>query len=107
MFLNFISSERLRAEKADNARERALEKMMAGRLEANLEEELKKELVKPEFMSKPDSEWTEEEQKAAKEFEKKQQKVCFVLRLGTACLLRITHCPLMEPCLSLAWGQPF
>lgn len=48
---------------------------MAGRLETNLEEELKKELVKPEFMSKPDSEWTEEEQKAAKEFEKKEQKV--------------------------------
>jgi len=67
--------ERRKAEKADNARERALEKMMAGRLETNLEEELKKELVKPEFMSKPDSEWTEEEQKAAKEFEKKQLKL--------------------------------
>ena len=51
---------------------------MAGRLETNLEEELKKELVRPEFMSKPDSEWTEEEQKAAKEFEKKQLKVSFV-----------------------------
>ena len=53
--------------------------MMAGRLETNLEEELKKELVKPEFMSKPDSEWTEEEQKAAKEFEKKQLKVSFLI----------------------------
>ena len=48
---------------------------MAGRLEANPEEELKKELVKPEFMSKPATEWNEEEQKAAKEFEKKEQKV--------------------------------
>ena len=77
----FISSERRKAEKADNARERALDKMMAGRLEANLEEELKKELVKPEFMLMPDSEWTEEEQKAAKDFEKKQQKVRFALFL--------------------------
>ena len=68
-------TERRKAEKADNARERALETMMAGRLETNLEEELKKELVKPEFMSKPEGEWTEEEQKAAKEFEKKEQKV--------------------------------
>ena len=75
----FILLERRKAEKADNARERALEKMMAGRLETNLEEELKKELVKPEFMSKPDSEWTEEEQKAAKEFEKKQLKVSFAV----------------------------
>eukprot|EP00795_Rhopilema_esculentum_P012071 gene12071-2664_t len=67
--------ERRKAEKADNSRERALEMMMAGRLEANPEEELKKELVKPEFMSKPATEWNEEEQKAAKEFEKKEQKL--------------------------------
>ncbi len=52
---------------------------MAGRLEANLEEELKKELVKPEFMEKPASEWTDEEQKAAKEFEKKEQRVILLL----------------------------
>lgn len=51
---------------------------MAGRLETTLEEELKKDVVKPEFMLKPDSEWTEEEQKAAKDFEKKEQKVCII-----------------------------
>ena len=50
--------------------------MMAGRLEANPEEELKKELVKPDFMAKPAEDWSEEEQKMAKEFEKKEQKVC-------------------------------
>ena len=49
---------------------------MAGRLETNLEEELKKELEQPEFMSKPQDDWTEDEQKLAKEFEKKQQAVC-------------------------------
>lgn len=47
--------------------------MMHGRLEANLEDELKKDLVPPEFMvNKPQDEWSEEEQKASKDFEKKQ-----------------------------------
>lgn len=63
------------AEQADNARERALMMMMHGRLEANLEDELKKDLVPPDFMvSKPLDEWSEEEQKASKDFEKKQQQ---------------------------------
>ena len=50
--------------------------MMQGRLEANIEDELKKDLVPPEFItSKPQEEWSEEEQKAAKEFEKKKQQL--------------------------------
>lgn len=63
------------AEQADNARERALMMMMQGRLEANLEDELKKDLVPPDFVaSKPQDEWTEEEQKAAKDFEKMEKQ---------------------------------
>ena len=50
--------------------------MMQGRLEANPEDELKKDLVPPDFMiNKPQEEWSEEDQKAAKEFEKKKQKL--------------------------------
>lgn len=72
----FSLKERRLAEKGDNARERALMMMMQGRLEANPEDELKKDLVPPDFMiSKPQGEWSEEDQKAAKEFEKKKQKL--------------------------------
>ena len=47
--------------------------MMQGRLEANIEDELKKDLVPPDFMTnKPQEEWSEDDQKAAKEFEKKK-----------------------------------
>ncbi|XP_068708688.1 cilia- and flagella-associated protein 43-like [Montipora foliosa] len=71
-----IEEERKLAEKGDNARERALMMMMQGRLEANPEDELKKDLVPPDFMiNKPQDEWSEEDQKAAKEFEKKKQKL--------------------------------
>lgn len=71
-----LEEERRLAEKGDNARERALMMMMQGRLEANPEDELKKDLVPPDFMiSKPQEEWSEEDQKAAKEFEKKKQKL--------------------------------
>ena len=50
--------------------------MMQGRLEANPEDELKKDLVPPDFMiNKPQEEWSEEDQKAAKEFEKKKQQL--------------------------------
>lgn len=50
--------------------------MMQGRLEANPEDELKKDLVPPDFMiNKPQEEWSEDDQKAAKEFEKKKQQL--------------------------------
>ena len=75
IFSSYFVERRL-AEKSDNARERALMMMMQGRLEANIEDELKKDLVPPEFItSKPQEEWSEEEQKAAKEFEKKKQQL--------------------------------
>lgn len=71
-----IDEERRLAEKGDNARERALMMMMQGRLEANPEDELKKDLVPPDFMiNKPQEEWSEEDQKAAKEFERKIQQL--------------------------------
>ena len=59
----------------DNARERALDNMMAGRLETNLEEELKEEIEEPDFFVKPQEEWTEDELKLAKEHEKKKELV--------------------------------
>lgn len=49
--------------------------MMAGRLETDLEDELKKDIEKPEFMEKPEDKWTEEEQKLAKEYEKSKALV--------------------------------
>ena len=56
--------------------------MMAGRLETNLEEELKKDIEKPEFMTKPQGEWSEDEVKLAKEYEKKLAQVfAFVCQL--------------------------
>lgn len=52
-------------------RERALIDMMGGVLEIKMEDELKKDIPMPTFMSKPEEEWTDEEQKAAKEYEVK------------------------------------
>ena len=61
-------------EQADNARERALDSMMHGKLEIRPEDELQKDLEKPEFMlTKAEEQWNEEEIKAAKEFEKKEK----------------------------------
>ena len=77
----YIYLERRRAENADNAHERALEMMMAGRLETNIEEELKEEIEEPEFMVKLPEEWSEEEQKLAKEYEKKKTLVSAVFTL--------------------------
>ncbi|CAB3997164.1 cilia- and flagella-associated 43-like [Paramuricea clavata] len=67
--------ERRVSEMADNARERALNQMMKGVLEANPEDELKKDLERPEVLKKPEEEWGEEEQRVAKEFEKKEQEL--------------------------------
>jgi hypothetical protein len=68
-----LSEERRLAELGDNARERALDMMMGGRLEVKTEDDIFKDLPKPEFMLTrlPDS-FTEDEQKQAKEYEKKQ-----------------------------------
>ena len=67
--------ERRLAENADNLRGRALDMMMAGRLETGIEDELKKEIEVPDFMEKPQDKWSEDEQKQAKEFERKKAEV--------------------------------
>lgn len=74
-FYLILALERRVAEMADNARERALNQMMKGVLEANPEDELKKDLERPEVLKKPEGEWGEEEQRVAKEFEKKEQEL--------------------------------
>ena len=69
-----LEAERRRLADADNARERALIDMMHGKLEIRPEDELAKDLVKPDFMlQKSEDQWNEEEIKAAKEFEKKEK----------------------------------
>lgn len=49
--------------------------MMAGRLETGIEDELKKEIEVPDFMEKTQDKWSEDEQKQAKEFERKKAQV--------------------------------
>ena len=69
-----LDAERKRLEEADNARERALNTMMHGKLEIRPEDELQKDLEKPDFMlTKTEAQWSEEEHKVAKEFEKKEK----------------------------------
>ena len=65
---------RRKLEEVDNARERALDLMMYGKLEIRPEDELQKDLVKPEFMlTKSEDQWNEDELKIAKDFEKKEK----------------------------------
>ena len=68
--------ERL-AKLGDNARERALESMMGGVLEVKKEDELKKDVPPPQFVvdEKPDDEWSEDEMRLFKEYEKKVWKL--------------------------------
>ncbi|XP_066549722.1 cilia- and flagella-associated protein 43 isoform X2 [Amia ocellicauda] len=56
-------------------RERALWDMMWGVLEDKKEDILKKEIPQPEFMSKPEVQWTEEEKKDFKEYENKVKEL--------------------------------
>ncbi|XP_048745697.2 cilia- and flagella-associated protein 43-like isoform X3 [Ostrea edulis] len=68
--------ERKMREKGDNARERGLDMMMGGVLEIKKEDELKKDIPKPLFMStKEPNDWTEDEQKLAKEYEKRVKEL--------------------------------
>ncbi|MBN3297202.1 CFA43 protein, partial [Amia calva] len=62
--------QRRLAAKGVNARENALDDMMGGVLELKKEDILKTEIPQPEFMSKPEVQWTEEEKKGFKEYEK-------------------------------------
>lgn len=61
----------------DNARERALDQMMGGVLEIKKEDELKKDVPLPTFMQvgKESEDWTEDEQKVYKEYERKVKEL--------------------------------
>ncbi|XP_067277323.1 cilia- and flagella-associated protein 43 isoform X2 [Pseudorasbora parva] len=63
------------AAKSDNTRNQALNVMMGGVLELKKEDVLRMEVPQPEFMSKPETQWTEEERKSFKEFEKKVKEL--------------------------------
>ena len=73
--LCILCSERRLVALADNARERALNQMMKGVLETNPEEELKKDLERPDVLKKSEEDWGEEEHRIAKEFERKEQEL--------------------------------
>ncbi|XP_056430962.1 cilia- and flagella-associated protein 43 isoform X2 [Hyla sarda] len=62
--------ERLAAQE-DNAKQRALNDMMGGVLEVKKEDILRMEVTQPGFLSKAETEWTEEEKKQFKEYDKK------------------------------------
>ncbi|XP_064602614.1 cilia- and flagella-associated protein 43-like isoform X2 [Liolophura sinensis] len=68
--------ERRLKEMGDNARERALGMMMGGVLEIKKEDELKKDIPVPAFMSnKKQEDWSEEETKMAKDYERKVKEL--------------------------------
>jgi len=68
--------ERRKREQGDNARERALDQMMGGVLEIRKEDELKKDIPVPGFMlTKEENDFTEEEQKFHKEYERKVKEL--------------------------------
>ncbi|XP_069756502.1 cilia- and flagella-associated protein 43 isoform X2 [Narcine bancroftii] len=64
---------RILAAKTDNWRERALNDMMGGVLEAKKSDILRVEIPVPHFMNMPEYEWTEEQVKQAKEYTLKEQ----------------------------------
>nr|XP_020456113.1 cilia- and flagella-associated protein 43 [Monopterus albus] len=67
-----LEAQRHLAAKGENFRERALTDMMDGVLEVKKGDILKMEIPPPDFvLTKPDIQWSEEEKKAYKEFEKK------------------------------------
>ncbi|XP_041921632.1 cilia- and flagella-associated protein 43 isoform X2 [Alosa sapidissima] len=67
--------ERRLEAKGENLRERALGHMMGGVLEVKKEDILKMEVSQPEFMSRLEVQWTEEERKAHKDYEKKVKEL--------------------------------
>lgn len=74
--LQKLEEERRLREKGDNQRERALDMMMGGVLEIRKEDELKKDIPIPLFMQqKEQTDWTEEEQKMHKEYERKVKEL--------------------------------
>uniref|UniRef100_A0A667Y847 Uncharacterized protein n=1 Tax=Myripristis murdjan TaxID=586833 RepID=A0A667Y847_9TELE len=63
-------------QEGDEHREKALDDMMGGALEVKKEDILNMEIPQPEFvLSKPDTQWSEEEKKVYKEYEKKNKEL--------------------------------
>uniref|UniRef100_A0A8C7L493 Cilia- and flagella-associated protein 43 n=1 Tax=Oncorhynchus kisutch TaxID=8019 RepID=A0A8C7L493_ONCKI len=70
-----VEDSEVRLEASDNIRERALDEMMGGVLELK-KEDILRVVPQPEFIvSKPDIQWTEEEKKIYKEYEKKAKEL--------------------------------
>ncbi|XP_053573053.1 cilia- and flagella-associated protein 43 [Bombina bombina] len=67
--------EKRLAAQADNAKQRALNDMMGGVLEMKKEDILRMEVPQPAFLSKPEAEWTEDEKKVFKEYDKKYKEL--------------------------------
>ncbi|KAM4748788.1 cilia- and flagella-associated protein 43 [Rhinophrynus dorsalis] len=63
--------EKRLAAQEDNAKQRALDDMMGGVLEVKKEDILRTEILRPAFLSRAEAEWTEEEKKQFKEYDKK------------------------------------
>ncbi|TRY55422.1 hypothetical protein DNTS_034432 [Danionella cerebrum] len=63
------------AAKSVNTRDQALSVMMGGVLEVKKEDVLKMEVPQPEFLSKPEAQWTEDERKSFKEYEKRAKEL--------------------------------
>ncbi|XP_040261533.1 cilia- and flagella-associated protein 43 isoform X2 [Bufo bufo] len=63
-------AKRLAAQE-DNAKQRALNDMMGGVLEVKKEDILRMEVAQPGFLSKAETEWTEDEKKQFKDYDKK------------------------------------
>ncbi|XP_073507260.1 cilia- and flagella-associated protein 43 isoform X2 [Phyllobates terribilis] len=63
--------EKRLAAQEDNAKQRALNDMMGGVLEVKKEDILRMEVTQPGFLSKAETEWTEDEKKQFKDYDKK------------------------------------
>uniref|UniRef100_H3D719 Cilia- and flagella-associated protein 43 n=1 Tax=Tetraodon nigroviridis TaxID=99883 RepID=H3D719_TETNG len=71
-----LEAQKRLAAQTVNIRELALDEMMGGALEVKQEDILAKEIPTPEFvLSKPDSQWTEEEKRKYEAFEKKTKEL--------------------------------
>ncbi|XP_056465930.1 cilia- and flagella-associated protein 43-like [Gadus chalcogrammus] len=67
-----LEEQMLLAAKGDNSRDRGLGDMMGGAIQVKKEDILKKEVIQPEFaVSKPELQWSDEEKKIYKDYEKK------------------------------------
>ncbi|XP_077350992.1 cilia- and flagella-associated protein 43 isoform X2 [Festucalex cinctus] len=71
-----LEEQKRLAAKSDDVRERALDDMMDGVLEVKKDSLLKAEVPQPEFVvAKPNNQWTDEEKKQFKEYEKKVKEL--------------------------------